>query len=80
MGRLLWIQHLIDIMLPPKPVIIYVISYNIWPRYNGIRLYLHWHSPLKYRDILRDPVSHFELLETWYKIIDSDGNLEENMS
>ena len=37
MGCLLCIQHLSDILLP---VVIYVISKNVGPRYNGTRLYI----------------------------------------
>ena len=33
-------------------VIIYVISYNIGPRYNGIRLYIEWHfTSLKFNSL-----------------------------
>ena len=41
LGCLLWIQHLID-YFASVPVI-YAISYNIWLRYNGTRLY-HVHE------------------------------------
>ena len=50
-GCLLWIHHLI---FCPSPVIIYVISYDIWQRYNGTHkngksIYLHikWHAFIK---------------------------------